>query len=164
MTVIDDRIRDKLIKEINFSLTGLADTDRIEPGKIEGIDYFVEGSVTQIGESFTISMRVVEVNTSRVIYTSRVSIPKYDIVDYSEKLAAAYVSTYGLGMEFYSQTSEWSGTACWSCFRASAENERLKYPAACRGIGCDSRLDSGGYPGVLIPFIKRARLSGRAYQ
>ncbi len=30
---------------------------------------------------------------------------------------------------FYSQTSEWSGTTCWSRFRASAENERLKYPA-----------------------------------
>jgi TolB-like protein len=100
-SVIDDRIRDNLMKEIKFSLSGLADTDRIEPGRIEGIDYFVDGSVVQLGESFTVSLRVVEVNTSRVIFSSETTIPKYDIVDYSEKLAAAYVSTYGLGMEIY---------------------------------------------------------------
>ena len=46
-------------------------------------------------------MRVIEVNSSKVIYISEISIPKYDIVDYSEKLAAAYVSPYGLGIELY---------------------------------------------------------------
>ena len=100
-SVIDDKIRDKLLGEIKFSLSGLADTERIEPGRIEGIDYFVDGSVTQLGDSFTVSMRVVEVNTSKVIYTSEATIPKYEIIDYSEKLAAAYVSTYGLGIELY---------------------------------------------------------------
>jgi len=100
-SVIDDKIRDTLLEEIKFSLSGLADTERIEPGRIEGIDYFVDGSVTQLGDSFTVSMRVVEVNTSKVIYTSETTIPKYDIVDYTEKLVAAYVSTYGLGIEFY---------------------------------------------------------------
>lgn len=99
--LIDDKIRDKLLEEIKFSLSGLADTDRIEPGKIEGIDYFVDGSVSLLGDSFTISMRVIEVNSSKVIYISEISIPKYDIVDYSEKLAAAYVSSYGLGIELY---------------------------------------------------------------
>jgi hypothetical protein len=68
---------------------------------MEGIDFFVDGSVTQLGDSFTVSMRVVEVNTSKIIYTAEAAIPKYDIIDYSEKLAAAYVSTYGLGIEFY---------------------------------------------------------------
>lgn len=100
-SLIDDKIRDKLLEEIKFSLSGLADTDRIEPGKIEGIDYFVDGSVSLLGDSFTISMRVIEVNSSKVIYISEISIPKYDIVDYSEKLAAAYVSPYGLGIELY---------------------------------------------------------------
>ena len=100
-SLIDDKIRDKLLEEIKFSLSGLADTDRIEPGKIEGIDYFVDGSVSLLGDSFIISMRVIEVNSSKVIYISEISIPKYDIVDYSEKLAAAYVSPYGLGIELY---------------------------------------------------------------
>ncbi len=42
-----------------------------------------------------------------------------------------------------SQTSEWRGTTCWSRSRVSAENERLKYPAACRGIDRDSGLGPG---------------------
>jgi len=99
--LIDDKIRDKLIKEIKFSLTGLAETERIEPGKIEGIDYFVDGSVTQLGNSFTITMRVVEVNSSQVISIVQASLPKAEIIDYSQQLAAAYVSPYGLGLEFY---------------------------------------------------------------
>lgn len=99
--IIDEGTRKKALEEMNFALSGLADADRVEIGMLEGIDYFVYGSVTQIGESFTIGMRAVEVNTGRVIFTREISVPKYDIIDYSEKLSAAYVSPYGLGLEFH---------------------------------------------------------------
>lgn len=98
--LIDEKQREKAIKEIKFALSGLSDTDRVEVGKLEGIDYFIYGSVTQLGEQFLIRMRAVEVNTARVIFTGETSLPKYEIIDYSEKLAAAYVSPYGLGIEF----------------------------------------------------------------
>ncbi|MFP4180558.1 MAG: hypothetical protein ACLFSA_10945 [Spirochaetaceae bacterium] len=99
--IIDEGKRKKALEEIQLALSGLADDDRVEIGMLEGIDYFISGSVTQIGDSFTIGMKAVEVNTGRVIFTQKISVPKFDIIDYSEKLAAAYVSPYGLGLEFH---------------------------------------------------------------
>lgn len=97
--LVDPKKRDAAIKEINFALSGLSDTERLEPGMIETVDYYLEGTVTEVGGDFQLFLRAIEVNTASVIYTGSMTIEKDVVIERSQQIAAAYVSPYGIGIE-----------------------------------------------------------------
>jgi TolB-like protein len=99
--LIDDKSRNQLIKEMKFALSGLAETDRIEVGQLEGIDIFLGGTVTEADSNFVILVKAVEVNTGQVIYSNEAKIKKDVLVDASKEFMGAYVSPFGIGVDFY---------------------------------------------------------------
>ena len=99
--LIDEKSRDQLIREMKFALSGLSETDRIEAGRMEGIDMFLGGTVTESGGDFVILVKAVEVNSGQVIYSSTARIRKEVLVDVSREMMGSYVSPYGIGVDFY---------------------------------------------------------------
>ena len=97
--LVDQKKRDTLIKEINFALSGLSDTERLEPGLLKTVDYYLEGTVTEVGGKFKIFLRAIEVNTAEVVYSGAVDIDTDLMIERSQEIAAAYVSQYGIGIE-----------------------------------------------------------------
>ncbi len=88
--------------------------------------------------------RIIDINLKGTFFMCRYAIP---CLKKTEGSIINIGSDSGMignsGGAVYSQTSEWSGTTWLSRFRASAENERLKYPAACCGISRDSGSEEG---------------------
>jgi len=99
-SLVTDALRDKMIKEIKFSLSGLAESDNLEPGQIEAVDYFLTGQITELGSDFMLSLRLIDVESGKVEDTLDHKIPKDKIYQVSEKYTASYVSPYGIGIEF----------------------------------------------------------------
>ncbi|MCK5153840.1 MAG: hypothetical protein KAQ93_05725 [Spirochaetales bacterium] len=99
-SLVTDMLRDKMIDEINFSLSGLAESDSLEPGQIEAIDYFLTGQVTELGSDFLLSLRLVDVESGKVADAVDQKIPKDEVFETSEAYTSAYVSPYGIGIEF----------------------------------------------------------------
>ena len=98
--LIDEKLRDKMIEEMKFSLTGLAESEKLEPGEIMLAEYFLVGSVTELGKNFRLTLQLVSVETGEIILSRAGSLPKEEVFEVSEAFTAAYVSPYGLGIEF----------------------------------------------------------------
>lgn len=90
---------DKMIKEIEFGMTGLVETSKLQAGKMREAEYFVDGSVTEIGSDFKVVLRLIKVETATVIATAERSLPKTEIVSAAEDYSLSYVAKYGIGIE-----------------------------------------------------------------
>lgn len=97
--LIDPEKRDTLLEEIKFSLSGLSDTERLAPGSLAAVDYYLDGTVSSLADEFRLTLRAIEVNSSSVIYTGTAQIDKELLIERSRQLQAAYVSRYGIGIE-----------------------------------------------------------------
>ncbi len=97
--LIDPEKRDTLLAEIKFSLSGLSDTERLEPGRLAAVDYYLDGTVSSLADEFRLTLRAIEVNSSSVIFTGTAQIDKALLIERSRQLQAAYVSRYGIGIE-----------------------------------------------------------------
>jgi len=61
---------EKVIEELKLSMSGLTDDDyALQAGKILGAKYLLFGSLSKIGEQIKISCRLVETETSQIVYT-----------------------------------------------------------------------------------------------
>ncbi len=98
--LVDDELRDEMIEEIKFSLTGLGDPGNLEAGRILLAEFFLVGSVTELGEDFRLTLQLVSVETGEVVESAGAAIPKEEVLETSQAFTAAYVSPYGLGIEF----------------------------------------------------------------
>ncbi len=97
--LVDEELRDEMIEEIKFSLSGLA-SGELETGGIKLAEYFLVGSVTELGADFRLTLQLVSVETGEVVGSAGKAIPKEEVFETSEAYTAAYVSPYGLGIEF----------------------------------------------------------------
>lgn len=101
-SLVTDALRDKMIKEIKFSLSGLAESSNIEPGQIAAVDYFLTGQITEIGSDFMLNLRLIDVESGKVTDALESTISKDKVYRVSEEYTASYVSPYGIGIEFSS--------------------------------------------------------------
>jgi TolB-like protein len=89
----------KSISEIEISQTGFVDDKSIvQAGKMVGIQVFITGSVSDVGEDFLVSCRVIDVETGTVVAMAETKIPQDELVETREKYAYEYISQYGLGI------------------------------------------------------------------
>ncbi len=64
---------EKVIEELKLSMSGLTDDDYVlQAGKLLGAKYLLFGSLSKIGEQIKISCRLVETETSQIVYTESV--------------------------------------------------------------------------------------------
>jgi hypothetical protein len=63
---------DQILKEQNFQATGACDGSQcaVEIGKLVGLDRMVVGSIGQIGSTYSLNLRLVDVGTGEAIRTS----------------------------------------------------------------------------------------------
>ena len=156
--IIDEDKRKKALEEINFALSGLADADRVEIGMLEGIDYFVSGSVTQIGESFTVGMKAVEVNTGRVIFTQEISVPKYEMSDIEGQIVEGWPIGLTLNYRISRNWLTWlgfEGTA--GAFRLEKSHEGTTYQQA-EIVNMDT--NASGFPDSISYLKERTYVAG----
>lgn len=93
---------EKIIKEQKLQASGLIDERTAKAvGKISGADYVCYGSVKDIGQKFTISARVVDVETGEICAMSR------DTIEKDEYLLSSSGSVSGSGVS--ASTSRSSG-------------------------------------------------------
>ncbi len=61
---------DKAMKEIKLSMSGLTDEDySLQAGKLLGAKYILLGSMSKIGDQIKITCRLIETETSQIVYT-----------------------------------------------------------------------------------------------
>ena len=95
-----DTLNDSL-KEQKLSLSGLIDgKTTIEPGNTAGVAVFISGSVSEIKDAYQISVKITDVETSKVIGIETAVIPAEELVQAGNKIAFEYISQYGLGINF----------------------------------------------------------------
>ena len=61
---------EKVMEELKLSMSGLTDEDyALQAGKLLGAKYLLFGSLSKIGEQIKISCRLIETETSQIVYT-----------------------------------------------------------------------------------------------
>lgn len=98
--MIEQKLRAQQIEELKFSLSGLSDSYRLDPGNFETVDYFLTGTITEIGNSFMINLKLVDVETGVVVTSASGEIPRNEVISASDDFQAAYINPYGIGIEF----------------------------------------------------------------
>ena len=69
--VIDISERDRLLEEMEFSLSGCTDEScQIEIGKLLSAEYIVVGSIDKVGNKYVIALKILETATSRTASTA----------------------------------------------------------------------------------------------
>jgi len=67
-TVMDRSVMDKLLAERGLQMSGLVSSEgAVEAGKILGVDWIIVGSVSKVGNMFSISLRSIDVQTGVVL-------------------------------------------------------------------------------------------------
>lgn len=95
-----DSLNDSL-KEQKLALSGLIDEKTtIEPGNTAGVAVFISGSISEIKDAYQISVKITDVETSKVIGIETAVIPAEELVQAGNKIAFEYISQYGLGINF----------------------------------------------------------------
>ena len=69
---------EKVMEELKLSMSGLTDEDyALQAGKLLGAKYLLFGSLSKIGDQIKISCRLIETETSQIVYTESAR-GKYD--------------------------------------------------------------------------------------
>lgn len=91
---------DSLMNEFKFQMSGCIDTScAVQIGKMLSVDYMIMGSVNRLGNSYTITIKVVDVKISKIhIADSETALSENEIKN-SLSLVAGRISTRLSGME-----------------------------------------------------------------
>jgi TolB-like protein len=97
--LVDRDTLQKSIGEIEMSQTGLVDDKSvIQAGKMVGVQVFITGTISDVGDDFLVSCRVIDVETGTVVAMADTKIPQDELIETMEKYAYEYISQYGLGI------------------------------------------------------------------
>jgi TolB-like protein len=90
---------EKVVREQQLQMTGLTDPgSAAKIGQILNADLILSGSVTELGDEFNVTIKLIDVESGQVI-SETVAINKQDVVDTAEALQnMAYVQKMGLGI------------------------------------------------------------------
>ena len=98
--LVDRRGLDAALREVELALSGLGDPAAVDLGNLRSAQLLLQGAVGEVPDGFRLSLRLIEVETSLVVFASFVDIDRDDLVRASEDFAdRKYVAEYGLGIE-----------------------------------------------------------------
>jgi TolB-like protein len=98
-TLTERKNLDRILKEVEFSLSDLASGESsLKVGEITGAALFLAGSVTEAGENFVISGRLIKVENAVVLGAESVTVPKQELIDEAQSYKFRYVARQGLGL------------------------------------------------------------------
>ncbi len=97
-SVIERKSLDELMKEYKLNLSGLIDETTVpEIGKLQGVEFLLVGSVSEVGNKYFITARLVDVESGLVAGSSGIEISAYEIEQESERyIASTFQSPYGI--------------------------------------------------------------------
>ncbi len=85
--IIDRKNQGNILKEIELSMTGLVDDKKlIQAGKLIAADVFITGSVSELKNSYIITVKATEVETAKIISSAKKEVIKKDMNNYSTVL------------------------------------------------------------------------------
>jgi len=97
--LVDRANLDKMLKEIEFSLTGMVDPAGIvEIGNLAGVRAFLWGDISETRDQFLISLNVTDAETGLVLASSSFEIDQRALVKIAEDLQYSYVAPNGIGI------------------------------------------------------------------
>lgn len=89
---------DKQLAEIELSLSGITEGKTPVKPAILDVQYLFAGSITEAGESFVLTVRLIQVTTSAIIFSDSVELSKAELIAEYETIRRN-ISQYGLGLE-----------------------------------------------------------------
>ena len=97
--VVERKGLNAVLKEQELQMSGITDTDTaVKYGKILNADALIYGSVTELGDDFNITVKLIDVETG-VIVAETISVPKSDLLETRDFLLdMAYVQKMGVGI------------------------------------------------------------------
>jgi TolB-like protein len=99
-SVIERRSLDTLMEEFKLSLSGLAD-EATAPrmGMLQGVELLLLGSVTEAGDRYIVTARLVEIETGRVTASAGMELDRREIEQEAERyLASTFQAPYGISL------------------------------------------------------------------
>jgi TolB-like protein len=105
-TVVDRERMDKVVKEIEFSQTGLVDEkSAVQVGKLLQARLLVDGQVSELGENLILTVRLIDVETGKVVVSKDFQHPLDDVFQASSDFTRSlFQSRYGLSLSGWSSS------------------------------------------------------------
>lgn len=89
-TLIDRANRDKILGEVGFQMIGCVDEScTVEAGRILGVGKIAVGSITKIGDTYLVSLQLINVETAAVEIAERETCKKCELSDLINTVAKA---------------------------------------------------------------------------
>lgn len=96
----------QLLDELALSQTGLLDNSKlITGGNLAGANAIITGSIAEVKNNFSVSIRIINVESGKVDAIQKIDIPQNDLIRKNEILALETISQYGLGINFQWSTA-----------------------------------------------------------
>ncbi len=97
-SVIERQDLEAIMKEYSLSLSGLTSEETSpELGELQGVELLLLGSVSEAGEIYIISARLVEVETGKIITSSSIKVGRTEIEQESQLfISSTFQSPYGI--------------------------------------------------------------------
>lgn len=97
--VIERKNLAKILDEYKLQLAGITEQSKEKQmGGLLNADALIVGSVSEMGDQFNVSIRMVDVATGETIAVKEFQLKKDDMISVSEKLQMAYVENMGIGI------------------------------------------------------------------
>lgn len=102
--LIDRENLNDRIKEIELSQTGLTDeATTIAAGKETGVSVFMSGSISELGNDFQITVKLINTENGSIVAQENILISQTALLKKQESIAYATIAEYGIGLNY--QTS-----------------------------------------------------------
>jgi len=85
-TVVDRKNLDKIITEMQFQMSDWTDPSKIKQiGKMIGADYLMTGNFDTLGDTLYLVVQMLDIETARSVYSSRIKLLTWDEYDWKVK-------------------------------------------------------------------------------
>jgi len=99
--LIDREALEASVNEMKLTLSGIIDEENaVKVGEMAGVQAFILGSVSDLKEDFLINLKLIDVQSGKVVSITNFQIPQKDLYDKKRELAFSYISKYGMGLNY----------------------------------------------------------------
>ncbi len=97
--LVDRKNLDKLLSEMELSLSGLVDgSTAVKFGELTGAKAFVSGTITEERDAFRITLSLTDGQDGAVLSTKAFDLPRKELIKVAVDLQYQYVAKHGLGL------------------------------------------------------------------
>jgi len=92
---------EKILNEIALNQSGIVENSNIiNSSNLQGASAIITGSISEINNQFSVSIKIIDVETGKVNAIEKIEIPQTELIRKNETLALETISQYGLGINF----------------------------------------------------------------